>query len=199
MPVLAGLPVLKLGILICSEAQTEKCHWMLCGCGKGESKLTVVFLLRTIKTEVTASHKSFLVSGSKLGKEYIKVVYCHPAYVTHMQSTSWEMPGWMKHKLESRLPEEISITSDMQMAPYGRKWRGTKKPPFEKGQWKSWLKTQQSKDDGIWSHPFKANRWGNNRNIDRLYFGLQNHCITCCKITAAMKLKDAYSLEGKLW
>ena len=51
-------------------------------------------------------------TGSKSGKEYIKTVYCHPAYLTSMQSTSCEMLGWMKHKLESRLPEEISITSD---------------------------------------------------------------------------------------
>ena len=56
-------------------------------------------------------------TGSKLGKEYIKPVYCHPAYLTSMQSTSCEMPGWMKHKVESRLPGEISTTSDMQMTP----------------------------------------------------------------------------------
>ena len=61
-------------------------------------------------------------TGSKSGKEYIKAVYCHPAYLTYMQRTLSEMPGWMKHKLESRLPGEISITSDMQMEPpYGRK------------------------------------------------------------------------------
>ena len=54
-------------------------------------------------------------TGSRLGKEYIKAVYCHPTYLTCMQSTSWKMPGWMKHKLESRLPGEISITSDRQM------------------------------------------------------------------------------------
>ena len=53
----------------------------------------------------------------KIGNEYVKAVYCHPAYLTYMQSTSCEMPGWMKHKLESRMPEEISITSDMQMKP----------------------------------------------------------------------------------
>ena len=53
-------------------------------------------------------------TGSKLGKEYIKVVYCHPAYLIYMQST-WEMLDWMKHKLESRLPGEMSITSDMQI------------------------------------------------------------------------------------
>ena len=52
-------------------------------------------------------------TGSKLGKEYIKAVYCHPAYLTYMQSTSYEMPGWMTHKLESRMLGEISITSDM--------------------------------------------------------------------------------------
>ena len=56
-------------------------------------------------------------SASKLEKEYVKAVYCHPAYLTYMQSTSCEILGWMKHKLESRLLEEISITSDMQMTP----------------------------------------------------------------------------------
>ena len=56
-------------------------------------------------------------TGSKSGKEYIKSVYCHPAYLTHMQCISWETLGWMKHKLESRLLGEISITSDMQMTP----------------------------------------------------------------------------------
>ena len=54
---------------------------------------------------------------SKLGKEYIKAVYCHSAYLTDMQNTSCEMPGWMKHKLEARLPGGIPITSDMQMTP----------------------------------------------------------------------------------
>jgi len=55
-------------------------------------------------------------TGSKLGKEYVKAVYCLPSYLTYMQSTSLEILGWMKHKLESRLPGEISITSEMQMA-----------------------------------------------------------------------------------
>ena len=54
-------------------------------------------------------------AGSKLGKEYIKVVYYHPAYLIYMQSTSRKMLGWMTHELESRLKGEISITSDMQM------------------------------------------------------------------------------------
>ena len=56
-------------------------------------------------------------AGSKSRKEYIKAIYCHLAYLTYMQSTSCEMPGWMKHKLESRLPGGISVTSDRQMTP----------------------------------------------------------------------------------
>ena len=56
-------------------------------------------------------------TGSKLGKEYVKAVYCHPAYLTYMQSTSCETLGWKKHKLESRLLGEISIILDMQMTP----------------------------------------------------------------------------------
>ena len=56
-------------------------------------------------------------TSSKLGKEYVKAEYCHPAYLTYMQSTSCEMLGWIKHRLESRLPGEITITSDMQMTP----------------------------------------------------------------------------------
>ena len=58
-----------------------------------------------------------LQSGSKSGKEYVKAVYCNPAYLTYMQSTSCEMPDCLKHKLESRLQEEISVTSDVQMTP----------------------------------------------------------------------------------
>ena len=54
---------------------------------------------------------------SKSGKEYVKAVYCHPAYLTYMHSILCKMLGWMKHNLESRLPGEISITSDMQMTP----------------------------------------------------------------------------------
>ena len=88
-------------------------------------------------------------TGSKQEKEYINVVYYHPAYLSYMQSSSWEMLGWMKHKLESRLLGEIAITSDMQMTPrYGRKWKRTKKPldESERGEWKSWLKAQHSEN-----------------------------------------------------
>ena len=65
------------------------------------------------------------LTGSKLGKECIKAVYCHPAYLTYMQSTSCKISVWVNHKLESRLPGEISITSDMQMPP--ALWQKAKK------------------------------------------------------------------------
>ena len=85
-------------------------------------------------------------TGSKSGKEYIKAVYCHPAYLPYMQSTSWETLGWKKHKLESRLPGEISITSDTQITPSLCRKRRTKEPLDEskRGEWKSWLKAQHS-------------------------------------------------------
>ena len=68
-------------------------------------------------------------TGSKLGKKYVKAIYCHPAYLTSMQSTSCEMPDWMKDKLESKLQGEISIISDMQMTPsLWQKQRKTKEP-----------------------------------------------------------------------
>ena len=86
-------------------------------------------------------------TGSKQEKEYVNAVYCHSAYLTYMQSTSWETLGWKKHKLESRLLEEISITSDMQMTPlWWQKWK-TKEPLDEsEREWKSWLKAQHSEN-----------------------------------------------------
>ena len=67
-------------------------------------------------------------TGLKLGKEYVKAIYCHPAYLIYMQTTSCEMLGLMKHKLESRLPGEISITSDMQIRPPLWQKQRSKKP-----------------------------------------------------------------------
>ena len=64
-------------------------------------------------------------TGSKSGEEYVKVVYCPPPYLTYMQSISCNMPVWMKHKLESRVLGEISITSDVQMTPH--LWQKVKK------------------------------------------------------------------------
>ena len=88
-------------------------------------------------------------TGSNLGEEYVKAVYCHPAYLTYMQSITCEMPGWKKHKLESNLLGEISIASDMQMTPpLWLKAKGTEEPlgESERVEWKSWLKTQHSEN-----------------------------------------------------
>ena len=67
--------------------------------------------------EATVRTRHEQQTSLKLEKVYIKAVYCHSAYLTYLQSTSYKMPGWMKHKLESRLPGERSITSNMQMTP----------------------------------------------------------------------------------
>ena len=87
-------------------------------------------------------------TSSKSGKEYVKAIYCHPAYLTYKQSTSWEVLDWMKHKLESRLPGEMSKTSVMQMVPHLWQKAKTKEPldESERGEWKSWLKTQHSEN-----------------------------------------------------
>ena len=77
----------------------------------------LTFLLRNLyagqEARVRTGHGT--TDWFQTGKEYIKAVYCHPANLTYMQNASCEMSGWMKHKLESRLPGEISVTSDMQM------------------------------------------------------------------------------------
>ena len=76
-------------------------------------------LLRNLNAgqETTVKTRHGKHTGSKLGKEYIKAVYCQLLYLISMQNTSCEMPGWMRHKVESRLPGEMSITPDIQMTP----------------------------------------------------------------------------------
>ena len=117
-------------------------------------------------------------TGSKLGKEYVKAVYCHPAYLTYMHSTSCEMPGWMKHKIARRNINNLRYADDTTLMAESEE---ELKEPLEESERrvKTWLKTQHSRNEehGIWSHHFVANRWGNNGNSDTLYFlGLQNHC-----------------------
>ena len=93
-------------------------------------------------------------TGSKLGKKYVKAVYCHPTDLTYMQSTSGEIPGSMKHELESRSPE-VSITSDMQITPHlQQKAKKNKKllDENERGEWKSWLKNSAFRKLRSW-HP----------------------------------------------
>ena len=94
-----------------------------------------------VKKQVRTGHGKW--TASKLGKDFIKALYCHPAYLTYMKSTSCEMSGWMKHKLELRLLVEIQLPQICRWHhPYGRKWRGTKEPfdESEREEWKNWLK-----------------------------------------------------------
>ena len=140
-------------------------------------------------------------TGSKLGKEYVKAVYCHSAYLTYTQSTSWEMLGWMKHKLESRLPGEIPVTLDVQMTPlYGRKQRETKEPfdESERRDWKSGLKLNIQKTKIRASGPITS--WqidGETMETLRDFFGGSQKSLQM--VSTTMKLKDACSLEEKLW
>ena len=140
-------------------------------------------------------------AGSKLGKEYVKAVYCHPAYLTYIQSMLCEMPDWMKHKLESRLPGEISITSDMQMTlPYGRKWRGAKKPldESERGEQKVGLKLNIQKMKIMASDPITS--WEiDGETVETVSDFILGAPKSLQIVTAAMKLKDTYSLKEKLW
>ena len=134
----------------------------------------------------------------QIGKEYVKAVYCHPAYLAYMQSTSCKMLGWMKHRLESRLLGEISITSDMPMiSPYGRKWR-IKAPldESERGEWKSWLNIQKTKS--MTSGPITS--WQINGDTmepgrDPILGGSKNTADGDC----SHEIKGSCPLEGKLW
>ena len=121
-------------------------------------------------------------TGSKLGKEYVKAVYCYPAYLTYMQNTSCEMPGWMTHKLESILLREISTISDMQMLPL--QWQ------------KAGLKFNIQKTKILASSPITS--WQiHGREVetvtDIIFLGPKT------TVTEAIKLKDACSLKEKLW
>ena len=79
----------------------------------------LIYLLRNLYAGQEATEPDMeQLNASELGKEHNKAVYCHPAYLTHIHSTSCKMLGWMDHRLESSLPGEISITSDMQMIPF---------------------------------------------------------------------------------
>ena len=117
----------------------------------------------------------------------------HPGQMDDRQSTSCKMLSWMTHKRESRLLGEIPTTSDMQKTPPIWTQRWTKEPldESERGEWKSWLETQHSKnrDHGFWSYHFMSNRWGKCGNSVRWA------PISMWTVTAAMKLKDTCSLN----
>ena len=137
---------------------------------------------------------------SKLEKEYVKAVYCHPSYLTSMQSISCKMPGWMNHKLESRLQEKYLQTQLFRRYHLkGRKQRGTKEPPDEdkRREGKSWLKNQHSKmkimaSSHITSWQTDGKQW---KQWQTLFSWVPT---SLGMVTEATKLQDACSLEEKL-
>ena len=136
--------------------------------------------------------------GNKLGKEYVKAVFCHPAYLTYMQSTSYKMLDWMKHKLESRLPGEISITSDMQMTP----------PLWQKGKKSLLMKVKEESEKvglklNIQKTKIMASGLITSWQIDGVTVEIVTDFVLGAQkslqmVTAAMKLKDTFSLAEKL-
>ena len=107
-------------------------------------------------------------TSSKLGKKYIKAVYPHPSYLICMQSTSCEMPGWMRHKLESRFPGDISIISDTQLTPPlmadSEELKSLLMKVKEESEKVDLKLNIQKTDHGIQSYHFMANRWENSGN-----------------------------------
>ena len=129
-------------------------------------------------------------TGSQLGKEHVKTVYCHPAYLTYMQNTSCEIPGWMNHKLESRLLGEISITSDTQMTP--PLWQKVKGETEKAG-----LKLNIQKTKIMASGPITS--WKiDGETMETVTDFISSAPKSLQMVTAAMKLKDTCSLEEKL-
>ena len=139
------------------------------------------------------------LTGSKLGKWYVKTAYCHPVYLTSMQSTSCEMLDWMKHKLESSLAGEVSITSDTQKTP----------PLWQKEELKSLLMKvkEESEEAGLKLHIQKMKIMASSPITSQQIDGetvetVTDFIILASKslqlVTAAMKLKDACFLEEKL-
>ena len=181
--------------------------WMKTNCGKflkrweNQSILPTSWetCLQVKKQQLELDMKQW--NGSKSWKEFMKAVYCHPAYLTCMQSISCEMLGWMKHKLESRLPGRYQQPQIFRWYhANGRVWRGTK-DPLDEGEWEewnTWLKTQHSKKWRSWPlvpslhGKYVGKRW---KQWQTLYPQIPK---SLQMVTAAMKLKDAYSLEGKL-
>ena len=140
-------------------------------------------------------------TGSKSGKEYIKAVYCHPAYLSSMQSTSWETLGWKKHKLESRLPWEIPInlryaddTTHMEESKEIKSLLMKVKEESEKAGLKLNIqKTKITSSGPITSWQIDGKQW---KQWQTLFIRAQKPLQM---VTPAMKLKDACSLEEKLW
>ena len=184
--------------------------WITTNCGKFLKKMGIPDNLTYFLRNLYAGQEATVRTGhettdllSKSGKEDVKAVYCHRAYLTYMQSTSRKMLGWMKHKLESRLPGEIPITrytDDTTLMAESKeelKWLLMK---VKEESEKVGFKTQHSEneDHGIWSHHFMGNRWETVETVSTVSDFILGAPKSLQMVSAAMKLKDAYSLEEKL-
>ena len=141
------------------------------------------------------------MDGFQIGKGVRQGCVLSSCFSTSVQNASCKMPDWMKHKLKSILLEEISITSDMQMTPpYHRKWRGIKEPLDEgqRGAWKNGLKLNIQNTKTMAYGPIASWRTDGEtmgKVTDSIFLSPKSLHM----VTAAMKLKDACSLEEKLW
>ena len=136
------------------------------------------------------------LTGPKLGKEYIKAIFCHIDYLTYRQSTSCKMPGWMKQKLESRLLGEVSITSNMQMTESKETLKNLLMKVKEESE-KAGLKLNIKKTKIMASSPITSRQIGGETTetvIDFIFWAPKSLQI----VIAAVKLKDTCSLEEKL-
>ena len=140
-------------------------------------------------------------TGSKLGQEYVKAVYCHPVYSTYMWSTSCKMMDWMKQaeiKIAGENINNLRYADDTTLMAESEEELKSLLMKMKEESEKNWLKSQRSKneDHGIWSHHFMANRWKQWKQWQIL---LSWASKSLQMVTVAMKLKDACSLEEKLW
>ena len=114
-------------------------------------------------------------TGSKLGKEYDKAIYCHPAYLTYMQSTSCKMPGWMNQKVGIKIAgrniNNLRYADDTTLMAESKEELKSLLMKVKQESEKNWFKTQhpKNKDHDIQFHHFMANRWGNSGNSERLF------------------------------
>ena len=176
-------------------------------CGKFLKKMGIPDNLTYFLRNLYAGQEATVRTGhettdllSKSGKEDVKAVYCHRAYLTYMQSTSREMLGWMKHKLESRLPREISITrytNDTTLMAESK----------EELKWLLMKVKEESENVGLKLNIQKTKIMASGLTTSRQIDGKTMETVTdflswapksLQMVIAAMKLKDAYSLEGKL-
>ena len=140
-------------------------------------------------------------TASKSGKEYVKAVYCHPAYLTYMQSTSWEMPGWMKHKLELRFPGAINnlrYAEDTTLMAESEEELKTLLMKVKEESEQAGLNLNIHKMKIMASGPITS--WNiDGETVEQCQTLFSGAPKSLQMMIAAMKLEDAYSLEEKLW